>query len=51
MSKYKEVIPYTKSIIDLTNSKETKSINDKSLEWLLKYESRKEIKNNSWQFL
>jgi len=47
MSEYKNTIPYTKSVIDLTNSKETKSINDKSLEWLLKYESRKEIKNNS----
>jgi hypothetical protein len=47
MSEYKNTIPYTKSIIDLVNNKETKPINDKSLEWLLKYENRKEIKNNS----
>ena len=44
MSKYKEVIPYTKSIIDLVNNKETKPINDNSLEWLLKYKNRKDIK-------
>tara|TARA_R110002012_G_scaffold216866_1_gene388043 strand:- start:440 stop:628 length:189 start_codon:yes stop_codon:yes gene_type:complete len=62
MSKYKEVIPYTESVeqylrwpnqliverYDLIPNKLRKKVfKIKDLEWLLKYESRKEIKNNS----
>ena len=45
MSKYKNSIPYTCSVIDLIPKTHRKSLfKIKKLEWLLKYESKKDIK-------